>query len=49
MGFEVGAVLGRVMSGKGENSREVEGEFHISTLEAKGGYYEGGTRTANEV
>ena len=47
--FEVGGVPGRGIPGKGKHSRQIEGEFHLSTLEVQGGYHAGGTVTATEV
>ena len=37
------------MPGKGKDPRNTEGEFHVPTLEVKGGYYSGGAGTVTTV
>ena len=47
--FLVSVVPGRGLFIKGKNYGDIEGAFHVSTLEVEGGHHAGGAGTATTV
>ena len=44
--FEVSRVPGRGLTGKGKHSKDIEGAFHVLTMEFEGEHHAGGSETA---